>query len=312
MKLDYKILWLDDKIHEFEEDEFINEIAEHLIEEGFNPIIDTTDNQENFNNLLDDSYDLIITDFHLNENDDNNQVNGDTIVENIRVTNIFTEILFYTAKADLKGSLSWDRISFLQTEKLPDDHHEEVIKKVKTLIDLTVKKFQDIVVMRGMIMDETSDLDNQKIELIKSYINSTKPETVSSLKIAILDEVNKQFSSKLKKVNGDWKTKDKGFKDLIKDDFVFSASYKIKTLGWILNQLSETDFSNDYKDEIINIRNIFAHAILEEDKDEDGKVIRKYFKRGDITFNPDKCRKIRKDITKHRKNLNNLEGIINS
>jgi hypothetical protein len=312
MKLDYKILWLDDKIHEFIEDEFIDDIEEHLIEEGFNPIIDTTNNQEKFNKLLDDSYDLILTDFHLNENNDNSQVNGDTIVNEIRATNIFTEILFYTAKADLKGSLSWDRISFLQTEKLPDAHHEEVIKKVKTLIDLTVKKFQDIVVMRGMIMDETSDLDNQKIKLIKKYIDNNTNETISSLKIDILTEIDKHLSSKLKKVNGDWTTKEKGFKDLIKDDFVFSASYKIKTLGWILNQLSESDFSNDYKDEIINIRNIFAHAILEEDKDENGKVIRKYFKRGDMTFNPDKCKEIRKNITKHRKNLGILEDKLNT
>ena len=93
------------------------------------------------------------------------------------------------------------------------------------------------------------------------------------MKISILNEISEQFSSKLKKVNQEWKTKDNGFKSLIKDNFVFSSSYKIKTLAWILNHINEQDFSSEYDEEIIKIRNLFAHVTLQEDKDEDGNII---------------------------------------
>ncbi len=39
MKLDYKILWLDDKIEDFKDDEYIDEVVEHLKKEELNPII---------------------------------------------------------------------------------------------------------------------------------------------------------------------------------------------------------------------------------------------------------------------------------
>lgn len=307
MKLDYKILWLDDKIDEFIEDEFVDEIKAHLVEEEFNPIIHTTDSQEKFNELLDDSYDLILTDFHLNEDGGINQVNGDTIINEIRATNIFTEILFYTAKANLEGSLSWDRISFLQTETLPDEHHEEVIKKIKNLINLTVKKFQDIVVMRGMIMHETSLLDEQKLNILKRYIqDKTKSEELQDLKNELLIELTNHFDEKSRKLEK-CKNSTRMMNKIISDNMIFTASYKIKALQFILNTLGKNDFSDEYKSEIIGIRNQFAHVELLEDKQG-----RRYFKGNEITFDDTLCKKIRKNITKHRENLNDLEDIINS
>lgn len=309
MKLDYKILWLDDKISEFRDDEYVQEIKEYLQSEEFNPIIhETNDQSEFFKYLQKNTYDLILTDFHLNENRNNKNINGDNIVEMVRQKNIFTEIFFYTAKAELKGKLKWDRISFLETEQFGKaQHHEKVVEKIINLINLTIEKFHDIVIMRGMIMNETSDLDNQKIRLIQMFIEKSEPKTITDLKLDILKEIDENFSSKLKKVNGDWKEKDSGFKNLIKDNFVFSSAYKIKTLGWILNQISEEDFSSSYDDEIINIRNLFAHVTLQEDKDEDGNVIRKYFKKDGDDYDSAFCKKIRGNIKKHKNNLNNLE-----
>ncbi len=157
--------------------------------------------------------------------------------------------------------------------------------------------------MRGMIMNETSDLDNQKVNLIKSFIEKSKPETIVELKLQILSEINEHFSKKLEKVNGEWREKNSGFNNLIKDNFVFSAKYKIQTLGWILNKLSEEDFSKDYNQEIINIRNLFAHAELLID--ENG---RKYFKKEDTTFDPNYCKQIRQNINKHKRNLEQLKN----
>ena len=110
MHIDYKIIWLDDNIQAFENDEYIDNIKKYLIEKGFNPIIDTYSEQQNFLNNLNDTYDLILTDYHMDG------MNGDEVIEKIRKDKgIFTEILFYTARANLKDTDKIDRITFFQT-----------------------------------------------------------------------------------------------------------------------------------------------------------------------------------------------------
>jgi len=312
MKLDYRILWLDDKIEDFIDDEYLEEIENYLKDEEFNPIIDVTDNQDNFYGyLIKNDYDLILTDFHLNENASNKGINGDNIVETVRnIKHVFTEILFYTAKADLKASFKLDRISFLETAEFgKGKHHEKVIEKVISLINLTIKKFQDIVVMRGMIMNETSELDALQLEILNKYIEQKTASDTYQLKCNILETINEDFNKKLKFINGDWKSKDNGFKKLMKDTVVFSSNYKIQALSKILQDIHLEDFSEAYKEEIINIRNRFAHATLKEDKDKDGKIIRRYFKykENGITFDDSYCKDIRKNINIHKKNLDTFK-----
>lgn len=304
MQIEYKILWLDDQIESFIDDEYVDEIKDYLENEGFEAIVETVNNSDDFFSQLDNTYDLILTDYHMDT------MNGDEVVNKIRnQSKILSEILFYTARADLKDICKMDRVSFLQTDSQGDTHEKAVVNKIKNLISLTIQKFHDIVVMRGMIMNETSDMDNQKLEMIKQYINSSDGEKTKDLKSDILNEVNTHFAKKLDCVNGDWKIKDTGFNKLMKDTFVFSADYKIKTLGWILSNLALKDFSNDYKSEIINIRNKFAHAKLETDP----STGRKFFKHGEngITFDEELCKKIRTNIIKHRKNLKELENKLN-
>lgn len=304
MQIEYKILWLDDQIDSFIDDEYVEEIKNYLEDEGFEATIETVDNAIDFFEKLDMSYDLILTDYHMDK------MNGDRVVEQIRNTSkIFSEILFYTAKGDLKDICKIDRVSFLQTDSKGDTHEKAVVEKIKFLINLTIQKFHDIVVMRGMIMNETSDMDNQKLEMIQNYINKSASEKTEGLKLDILNQINTLFSEKLKYVDGDWKTNENGLKKLMKDNFVFSADYKIKTLSWILKDISEADFSKEYQDEIIKIRNKFAHSRLEVDSE----TGRKYFKHGEdgLTFDENLCKTIRINIKKHKENLKTLQQKIN-
>ncbi len=100
------------------------------------------------------------------------------------------------------------------------------------------------------------------------------------------------------------------FIKLTTDNFVFSADYKIKTLGQILGSLNIKDFSGEYKEEINSMRNKFAHAILQKDKE----TGREYFKHGEsgLTFDEVLCKKIRTDIIKYRKNFNETYAKLNS
>jgi CheY-like chemotaxis protein len=309
MKINYKILWLDDEIDAFREDEFIDKVQQHLEEKGFAPDIQTVAKVTDFFDQLDDSFDFILTDYNMAEK------NGAQVIADIREKSIFTEILFYTAQVEWEEIGKLDRISFLQTSKVSGGtHHEKVIDKAINIIDLTIKKFQHIVAMRGMIMHETSTLDAQSMDILKSYLNCrgkgcgdcTDKERCKPISDSIFEKLEQQF---LDKIDDVVKLKEKNnLQKLIKDNFLFSAEYKIEALSKILTNLNMTDFSADYKTEIITVRNKFAHAVLEKDE----KTGREYFKHGEdgITFDEDYCQTIRKNIIKHKQNLDNLQNSI--
>jgi hypothetical protein len=299
MKIDYKILWLDDKMDEILADDYPKEIDTFLSEQGFDPYITTVKNETEFFENLNDSFDLILTDFHLNETTTNTR-NGDAIIEEVRNKSIFTEIMFYSAQGDVADTIKKDRITFFDTRKATGNiHYEKIVEKAITLIGLTIKKFQHVVVMRGMIMNETSSLDMQMLDIIKLALKHNEIK-FDELAPKIYDELNGLYNSKNEFVN---ECRNAGkFNALTKDTFVFSADYKIKTLGQILSSLNVADFSEEYKEEINSMRNKFAHAVLLKDE----KTGREYFKHGEsgLTFDEDLCKKIRQDIIKHRKNFN--------
>jgi len=246
-------------------------------------------------NELDSSFDLILTDYHLN-----NDENGEKVIKELRKNSVMTEVLFYTAKADLKDAKKIDRISFLETgRKVGTEHIENVIEKTIDLIDLTIKKFQHIVSMRGMIMQETSSLDvEMELLLSKMIQKSDKP-----------DEIIKTIIQKYTKGNEDF---NKNIKDLTAKDFEtisfkIGASHRWRALKRSLPNGTIKTILNDYDSEIISIRNKFAHAVLKTDKEG-----RDYFenKKEGIDFNSDFCNQIRKNIIKHKENLESLNDLL--
>jgi len=304
MKLDYKILWLDDKMDEFIEDDYHLELEEYLKELGFNPIVKSVAKEEAFFKILDDSFDLIMCDYHLTEKEGRNR-DGDQIVSEVRGKSIFTEILFYSARGEVTDTYKLDRITFVETKKMQQTHQEALMIRSKRLIDLTVSKFQHIVTMRGMIMHETSSLDARMLEIIKTSLKSGH-FNFDEFSTVIYDEASEQFTKKIAFIE-ECRRK-KNFNKLTKDNFVFSAAYKIKTLSHILNLLGLDDFSQNYQEKINNVRNKFAHSVLHKDQ----KSGKEYFKHGEsgMEFNEELCKEIRTDINTHLENIIELENSI--
>ena len=291
MKLEYKIIWLDDYIQDFIDLEAIEEIERHLIANGFIPNVKTVKKSSDFFALLDDSFDLILTDFHMND------MNGDEVVEQIRSSkySIMTEILFYTAKADLKDTQKISRVSFLETKASTSEHIEKVISRTIDLIDLTIKKFQHIVTMRGMIMHETSSLDELSFEIINDYLTKTDD---SDIKESIFNEIISFYEKKFNEVSK--YKKNERIDKIMSNPLLFSFSQRANTLSAIIEKNELTNFIDDFKNSVIKIRNQFAHSVLE--RNDDGK---EYFrnKSEEIIFDETLCKKIREDIIKHKVNL---------
>ncbi len=242
MKLEYKILWLDDNKKAIEEDSYSSEIEEYLREKAFIPEIMLVDHKDEFFRNLDSvDFDLILTDFNLNDTD-----TGDKIIQQVRNRSIFTEIMFYSAQSEIKNTINLDRITFLDTSKTTSkNHYQDVIEKAISLIDLTIKKFENIVVMRGMIMQETSSLDTIIKNIVVKYLKTLDDNKKQTLLEDILFSIEENATEKYNKA------KSKKINDILKDNVLFSSDQKIKALGKILIELKFEDFSNGYSEDII-------------------------------------------------------------
>ena len=300
MKIDYKVIWIDDKFEE-EESPF-TDIRDYLVdylktEHYFQVDIKTFENVENFKKaVLKDDFDLIITDYHLNDG----KLGSEVIDFVRRENNISTEIFFYSAKQDLGVDtklINNNRVTFYT---LTGNSYRDLRSEIKNLIDLTLRKFNHIVAMRGMIMHETSNLDEKSLEIVNEYFEKKSDADISN---ALFDEIISFHREKLGKAEK--YKKNSRLEKIIGDPVAFSATQRANTLSNIIDKEGFVNFIADYKKEILLVRNQFAHAILDEEK----QVFRT---KGGEEFNEDLCKKIRKDINIHIINIDNLSKELNS
>jgi len=295
MKIDYNIIWVDDKIDTKPFQGVVKKITSFLSDQFFNVTIleaeDLEEFKEKYNQEIE--FDLVITDLNLNNS------KGNDVIDFVRLEkNVLTEVFFYSANNEVNntGLENSSRITFFKL----DDHnsYNSLQNKLEEVISLTIAKFQHIIAMRGMIMHETSSLDLQMDRIVKEQIkNPNLKEALAPALVDIFNNIIENANEKSKKANS------KNLKYILRDNVLFNASQKVFALGAILDVIGEENFASEYSDEIILIRNQFAHSELQID--ESGN---EYFKlKGeDICFDTDFCKKIRENIIKHKSNLDRL------
>ena len=290
MKLEYKILWIDndDSIYKNHQ----KDIEEHLINLGFIPNIVKGKDYQRFTELeaeLND-FNLFILDYKLDKVKDANGndviINGNTIIKDIREEqSIYTDVIFYSAvPEDMRKKAFEDRLSGVYfTSRDFNDFEDDVIG----VIDATIKKVQDVNNLRGLIMAEVAELDRIKERIIISYANKNKCGTLEKY---IIEKLIKSYSDNTKKVT---KYTDSSINEIIGNLYVDSDK-KARTIKKVEDTFSE----DEYREKILNTRNQFAHI---EEKD---NMI------GDIEFTEENCIKIRKDIKNYKDLLENIEKAI--
>jgi len=299
MKLDYKIIWVEDKIETKQFQALIQNVTKYLEDQFFKVTIETAEDFSEFKEKFKQqrNFDLVITDLNLNES------HGSEVVDYIRdKKHNLTEIFFYSANNDLKTTalINNNRITFYQLDG--QDYHKSLNENILDLIGLTISKFQNIITMRGMIMHETSSLDLKMIDIVKNYLNDSANEKTS---VPIFDKILENIKKFTEEKNN--KAIQGKMKKVISDNVLFSSYQKVYALGQILASLNQEDFSEDYNKEVIGYRNQFAHAELTED--ENGVLYFKVKGEGDndmLIFDEELCKTIRKNIIKHEINLEKL------
>lgn len=285
MDLKYDIL-------QFEDDSDYSDSIKALLEDylddlGFKLQLHVEVDGNQLSDLIKNDYwNLILMDYNLKSN-----TKGDELINRIRDNELYTEIIFYSEDSKFEDEIRSklvDGIYFVRGR-------DKLVEKVMKIINLTLKKSQDVNNMRGLVIAETIDIEAKMEGLILTYFGLD--EEKNNVFKKILDPAFDAISTKKK----------------------FDLINKIcKERIVSLNKMSEgspnnklSDIRNLYEefkkieDEIINTRNILAH--VKESKENKNTLISTSEKNKTvITVDDDWCRKTRKNILKHSNNLDTL------
>jgi|GEM_PF-514157 len=329
MKLEYKILWFEDVESSF--NTMKGYVEEFLEENGFITIINRyEDDGSDLDSILSrEDYDLILMDYNLNG------IQGDEIIENIRSQELYTEIIFYSSSGaqQLRNAIGSKGIDGVFCTSRQISEFED---KVKNVIKNTIKKVQDVNNMRGLVIAEAIDLENQIKEVLQGYFNIQGSESPLSGKkqrvysgICLKKQKNNKNEADFLKTVQDLK-----FDDLLeRKHFLTSMNLFHALQSVIKEEISELESSfsqsfqdqlraqiqlkpdelralkttlNDFGTEIIEMRNILAH--VQEKKDENGIPYLESMGKNDIQvkFTNEKYIELRRLIQKHATNLSEI------
>ena len=286
MKIEYKILWLEDDISWLRVPK--NRLEKEIESYGFIPLINTI-NDCDLSKMKYNDYDLILVDYNLNCGTENR---GNHILTLLRSRKILADAIFYSntdisilyekVKEDKISNVSiFDRAVF----------NDENIDQIYEIIAYYLKKDLDINSMRGIMMSEVARFDNKiweilnKITDIEGIIPYVRCRTLIQK-----NDFNNMTDDVLRE------------KIISKDDSTayFTSSMRYKLLKNLIKKLAENNeiFNSSYNllkvfyDEIIKERNALAHRenMLVDDEE---------------TF-----KLIRKNIIKHRDGLEKLKELL--
>jgi hypothetical protein len=304
MRLRYYILWIENDKGWYET---TSELIKSEVEEfGFVPVEENIDSGKQLNELLEkdsnlSNYDIILVDYKLN-----NSENGDVLINRIRGNEIYTDVIFYSQDPqDLN-----DVFRKKGLEGVYISNREEIDEKFKKVMKSTIKKVEEVSSLRGLILSETSQLDETMLGIIKKFLNHSNEEKNENLKKYILEKISKT----IEKHNEDFEQlKEENFYELLDKPFLFTSFHKSIAINKIAKISDKPEikkyypFHESYKTEIIKPRNIFAHVIEVE---ENGKIVLRSRTGEEQHFNSEKCIDMRKKIQKYSGILNDLNANI--
>lgn len=299
MKLKYKILWFD---NEPDWVESIEDDIREIIEDEYCFIYDKELREKDKPKASYNNYDLILMDLNLED-----EKTGDQLIQNIRDLDVYTDVLFYSADGistikEKAQTLGLEGVYFSGRDK------DAFIAKLRKVISSTINKVQDLNNIRGLVMAEVSELDIMMENIISKYfVENGNDRKSNEFNQHIISDVEQSTKRKLKS-NGCNRQCSHKWKDMSIGEIIhlldFDSSKKAHTINIIIKNeridytAQNKSFYEDYKADIIDMRNNLAHCTSELI---DGNEVLKLKKEGakDIVFDADKFKAVRLNIQKY-------------
>lgn len=296
MRIEYNILWVEDEDSWYQTayqlfEDTLDDLGFKLVSKQCKTF-DEVKNEISINNLKD--YDLLLVDFTLKGSD-----SGEVIIDfirNMQDNPILTDVLFYSSAVQNVR----DSMRELGLEGVYTADRKEIETKFEQVVNSTIKKIQEVNTMRGLIMAETSDLDEIMLEITSFLLQS---DISSEMSAYIEGEILKtiDFTSKLAK------SSKIHISEKVLDGRIFTSFHKAKAINRLskLKNIGVNNFFESYNKEILSTRNTFAH--VKESTIKGVKVLKSKIGKEEI-FDEARCIEIRKNLIKHREILENIKN----
>lgn len=287
----FKILWFEDEqtwynMEKLRVEGILN--THYLIPE----IVRKSGDDFNIDELTGNDFDLILMDFKLAD-----EVTGDTIVAALRESSILTDILFYSSEEDAMLAAIRTKMPPIDGVYLTKRDYAIFAEKVGKVIEKIVKRSEDIVNLRGFVLDNTSDFELRIKEILNLCWQKFDDAQKSSLTEVLLKLLDSKKAWVTKQVEAA-KSKSSIFESASNDEHLLSISDRLDIFQTFLPILSTTydlpatacpsDFKQYYIDKVNVYRNKLGHITLGE------KTIR--IKGKEIEINQELHRTLRKNI----------------
>lgn len=235
MNVTFNILWFEDAEEWYEMEK--NKLEEFLKEHALKPNIERRDGDDfEISTLQNQNFDLIIMDFQLND------ITGDKIASVIRGESIFTDLLFYSSNEDAMYKAVLDCNPPLDGVFYCKRDNELFFDKAKTVIKKIIRRSEDVVNLRGVVLDNTSNFETR----IKKIISCCWRNFDDSRKKAMFEKSKKELEQNRNRINKSIsKIEDKKitFLDLNDDSYSLHIANRLKILELIIDFLSSDDIS---------------------------------------------------------------------
>lgn len=301
----FKILWFEDEVSWYNMERLrINAILQdHYLTPK---IVRKNGDDFDITELTGNDYDLILMDYKLAEG-----TTGDTVASAIRNNNILTDILFYSSEEqNMLDAIS--KGTPIDGVYLTKRDYTIFNEKVENLISKIVKRSEDLVNLRGFVMDGSSDFEVR----IQEILNIVWHKFDESEKDILENAVQKTIK---RNEDRDQKTKQKvlaenpTFPAAVNSIHFFSHSDRLYLLEKVIkilldnyNLTAEEEFSSfksNYENEISHYRNALGHR-----KSTDNVI--ELTKGNFIPIDEELHQKMRKNLTRYNQLIEKLEKFV--
>jgi hypothetical protein len=254
--------------------------------------------------LTSNEFDLIAIDYTLM-----NGKKGDTIIKIIRNMDILTDILFYSG--DYEAMISAMRAMNPPMEGVYSTPRKDYSTKVGKLIKKIVRRSEDLINLRGFVLDNASDFEVRIRALSKKIWQCLESDEAHKIETSMRSQIANKCKEMLRKTS-DICTSECIFDGVVKDGRIFTNDDWLTVLNEMIKIMrlrqdsSLNGFPNDFRSEYTNkiavYRNALGHSAAKDAEIEVNKKL--------VSIDDELHRKMRRYIREMESYMQKLEGIV--
>lgn len=256
--------------------------------------------------LKGNAFDLILMDYDLNSTR-----TGDSLIQEIRSAEVFTDILFYSSKYDALLSSVHAVMPPIDGVFYANRKIEEFDSKLEKIIDKIVCRSENLINLRGFVLDNTSDFEVRIKEILKICWDKFNGEQ----RVVLGETLRNVFACKATHTQAaisHFEKQEQSFLCANDDEHFLSVSDRLDLLNVVLDILikeyslpseyAHGNFKKYYIDSLNVYRNRLGHVKFGDD------TIR--IKGKDIPIDQELHRLLRTNVIDCEKALGNIEKYI--